>query len=60
MKEVYDLMGGLDGLVMPARGKGEGGAMGNVLGLPQIVFPTGFASLLRSATSPRKNPEAQV
>lgn len=60
MKEVHELFEGLDALVLPARGKGEEGAMGNVLGLPQIVFPTGYDLLRGNSQSPRRDPQAQV
>ncbi|GMH42022.1 hypothetical protein BSKO_09941 [Bryopsis sp. KO-2023] len=60
MREVHEAMDGLDGVIVPARGKGGEGAMGNVLGLPQIVFPTGYASLRGSDGSPRKDPAAQA
>lgn len=60
MKEVHELFEGLDALVLPARGRGEEGAMGNVLGLPQIVFPTGYSPLSGNVQSSRKDPKAQV
>lgn len=60
MREVHEALDGLDGVIVPARGKGGEGAMGNVLGLPQIVFPTGYANLKGNDRSPRKDPIAQA
>lgn len=61
-QETEELLSGLDAVLVPARNSGNQNGMGNVAGIPQVVFPVGFEPLVpkKVRKTPRKDPKAQV
>eukprot|EP00210_Caulerpa_lentillifera_P009624 g9180.t2 len=54
------LLSTVDAILVPAKGAGNQGALGNLLGIPEVVFPTGFDTIYGSGYSQRKIPKTQV
>lgn len=54
------LLAKVDAILVPAKATGNQGAFGNLIGIPEVIFPTGFENIIGSEFSPRKIPQTQV
>lgn len=54
------LLAQVDAVLVPTKANGNQGAFGNLIGIPEVIFPTGFDNIVGSESGPRKTPQTQV